>query len=462
MTATCAIPPDVLTPSMRVRARLKILGWTIETLGAARAAREDRQFPYTEGTVRGWLKRMDLGVATKRTMDAIAKTVGVNSASFFTRDNPMHLVTSPTKDYTHRYGWLRSKEYILPAGMGWPKPKVKARQSDTMLTRIEVAMSVRGVSREQVAKKIGVGRTKFWRTWRRIKSWILRGFVCFGSRSFEHRKLNALIGKIAGALDLDINDLYPTKSGKEGWFKILDPRVSRFRGEEPYVWTSRQPGSVFMREPAAPHPGDALYDMMMERIKALDLDYPTWIRFLDAVQHYNLSRTKVDIRREIREQYENPLFLKQLAEALFLDGPDDLEDSERGRKLRSKPASRAKLELYAHRFKEFDRLCAHKYGRRVYSDEHDITYHGSAAQIEEWCSKAQAFLDPGWVDHWTGFSLSMVDARERWNGWQADIQANERWYRRELRRERSLGLIKRPLWPILDADHSFPESIVSA
>ena len=207
---------------------------------------------------------------------------------------------------------------------------------------------------------------------------------------------------------------------------------------------------------------DALYDMMMERIKALDLDYPTWIRFLDAVQHYNLSRTKVDIRREIREQYENPLFLKQLAEALFLDGPEGLEDSDLGRKLRSEPASRAKLELYAHRFKEFDRLCDHSYGRRKYSDEHDITYHGSAAQIEEWCSKAQAFLDPEWVDHWSGFSLSMVDARERWNGWQADIQVNERWYRRELRHERSLGLIRRPLWPILDPDHSFPESIVSA
>lgn len=459
MSIEACIPADVLTPSMRVRARLSILGWTLETLGAARAAREDRSLPYTESTVRGWLKRMDEGGARKSTMDAIAKTIGVNAASFFFKDNPIHLATSPTKGYSFRK-IMRSREHYLPAGLGWPEMRF-ANNGNSILDRINTALVVRGITKSELAKQLGMTRSRMWRVFRKIKSWCIKGWFTFGSSLPSHKKLGAFVEKIAAVLKLEPTDFYASNSKTQGWVSILDKRVDKTVREdyEPKFVYRPIRGGIDLDAPKPPkHPGDIILDMIHERIKVLGMSFPRWVTFLDAVQHYNMRRSEWDIRRELREQYENELFLHQIAESLMMDGPEGLEDSERGRELRTKIPGHRRLKLYDYRVNEFVYMCPRdQIGRRQYSDQHDVLTHGSPAQIEEWATKATAFINPSWSDN-SGTKLSDVDGRDRFQMLDPFVVPHPIPHGLETDLERKQGFEKRPLWPMLRLPDNRPDT----
>lgn len=447
MSIEACIPADVLTPSMRVRARLSILGWTLETLGAARAAREDRSLPYTESTVRGWLKRMDEGGARKSTMDAIAKTLGVNAASFFFKDNPLHLATSPTKVYTYRKDF-RSKEHCLPPGLGWPEVRF-ANNGNTIMDRINVALLVRGVTKVELAKHLGMARSKMWRAMRKLTKLGKKWFVLSEAIPL-HRRLGSLVSKIAEYLGLESADFFPGASKTAGWASILDRRVDKTVKIDYQPEYVRPPirGGIDLTAPKPPkHPGDVILDMIHERLRVLGMKFPQWVPFLDAVQHYNMRRDEIHMRRELREYHENELFLHQIAESLMMDSIEGLRDTDEGRKLRLKMPSRSRLEIVDYRLNQFLFSCPRDmFGRRAYSDQHDCLTNGSPAQIEEWASKAKAFISPVWAK-WQGPKLSDVDGRDRHQFLAPMCVPDPNFLKSELRCERKFE--KRPLWPML-------------
>lgn len=346
---TMCIPADVLTPAMRVRTRLRLLGWSIETLGAARAAREGRTMPYTEGTVRGWLRRMDEGRARRSTLDAIAKTIGVNSGSFFASDNPKHLLTSPTKGYTP----VKLKH--VPAGMFWPKAKKAADRSrtDVLTERLRVALMVRGMSLRDAMKALGISRARFWRVWRLVKRYFNIGRRKSDGSRLENAAMQ-LIEKLCELCNI-CPERIRNRADVNVWSMILDPRREDY---SPYHVTDIDYIELDEDIPPPPvvlSPLKQFLAIVEERMAVLELTWAKLGRIMDAVQYSRYTRNGMnDFLEETWAKWENPLFRVQLASALMLDGPQDFANTPEAAERRAEKPSRGMYEIFEDQMSIYD------------------------------------------------------------------------------------------------------------
>lgn len=369
------LDPERLKPSQRVRLRLKLLGWSMRTLGAARAQREKRATPYRESTVRAWLKALDEGRLDEPTKIAIAGALGLNKTFYDTRD-PLLIVKAPTRwfrrppveDFSHKPEEIvENKLKRSMADIEWPRDVSRNMKSDLrMRLRLRTAANLRGLKDRDLARMVGLSRRGMWKSVDRMDRTFGKPSKARGARQFQSygtdlRVMHVLCKTLNlpvtifqyMALDPWRNILDPSQPGyiDRGLIERL-PKARTYRDLSLIVGGQDVPDEVVYT--AEQRWSISYFERVNQRMKTLGLSYTDLGVLIAGVIYANHKIDDARAREFVKDARTDKLKQRQLAAALLLEDVEDpFGDSPTATRNRAKAPGRDVLKLTLYRLRQF-------------------------------------------------------------------------------------------------------------